>query len=634
MGTPWFFKLLDISPTDDKRVIRRAYATALKQIDQETQTKEFEKLRQAYELALDWYSEEDEEDDDSLFCTDEEMQFFTGQTNHPPLMDEQKETAPKKPNNSDIDALNGSTQNTTADEQYSGPKLSAIDVSHETRPITTETQKHTNSNESPEVKVRDETPPNYAPQVDDLTIKAVFKVFIEAVKLTPPNAKTLLTDILNHEALIPLEARAKFELLLISWLYENSYNQATLFETAVTLFYWQEHLPTLNQPTDRWLKQTIKEWQLWQKEDERWRKQALRAINKHRFLISLNERRALSSACLRYPQWMTFLVNAQHLEKIKTTAESHKSKAKLPDISTKLVILFVVCLSLIISNISKFESRETKNKASLNAKRDSADQKKYEQVLKQLQKNEEAKKRHEKRLEVKKKVQETLKSRQTNLNTNTNANSDTKPNTSPSKTYTYFNVATFKMSSELCDNRAKLVGRWGDLYNNQATYQSFQNEVFRCQENKWWPRGDITPEVYLLRLKLAWQHANDTGNVSLAGLERKIRLRSEAPEADLVMVCDDVNQVNPIRFPRLAGCVLLAATYTPPKIPSFKVSPDFCQKRSEATKWHFDSGVEWENYLGYKQEAQDCIVNGWWPKEVNFKEYLSRLKEAWRQSSP
>lgn len=628
MSTPWFFKLLDISPTDDKRVIRRAYATALKQIDQETQTKEFEKLRQAYELALAWNLEE--EDDESLVCTDEEMPFFTGQTNHPPLMDEQKETDQKKPNDSDIDALNGSTQNTTADEQYSGPKLSAIDVSHETRPITTETQKHTNSNESPEVKVRDETPPNYAPQVDDLTIKAVFKVFIEAVKLTPPNAKTLLTDILNHEALIPLEARAKFELLLISWLYESSYNQATLFETAVTLFYWQEHLPTLNQSTDRWLKQTIKEWQLWQKEDERWRKQALRAINKHRFLISLNERRALSSACLRYPQWMTFLVDSQHLNKIKTSAEISTQS------NQKTLASYVLCFVLLLSaTLIKMELDKPEIKPLQIPIMSAEDAKALKKVLETKKKEKDKPKTPPPPSAMLKK--QTIESGATDTSVK-KAQTIVQINKINSgrvdiAAYTYHDVATFNMSRELCRVRATLVGRWGDLYGNQATYHSFENEVYRCLDNRWWPIDGVEAKEYLARLKQAWRDANDAGNASLVGLERKMRFRSEDPSADLVMICDAERQVNPVSAPKEAGCVLLAATYTPPKIPSFKVSPDFCQKRSQTTKWHFDSGAEWQNYLGYKQEAQDCIVNGWWPTEVSLKGYLLRLKQAWKQSN-
>lgn len=48
------FNVLGIAPTRDSKVIRRAYAAALKQIDQQTQQAAFESLRAAYERALEW----------------------------------------------------------------------------------------------------------------------------------------------------------------------------------------------------------------------------------------------------------------------------------------------------------------------------------------------------------------------------------------------------------------------------------------------------------------------------------------------------------------------------------------------------------------------------------------------------
>lgn len=48
------FDVLGIPPTRDAKAIRRAYAAALKQIDQQTQQAAFERLRAAYERALNW----------------------------------------------------------------------------------------------------------------------------------------------------------------------------------------------------------------------------------------------------------------------------------------------------------------------------------------------------------------------------------------------------------------------------------------------------------------------------------------------------------------------------------------------------------------------------------------------------
>ena len=48
------FERLRIAPTRDARTIKRAYAVALKAIDQASEREAFERLRQAYEQALAW----------------------------------------------------------------------------------------------------------------------------------------------------------------------------------------------------------------------------------------------------------------------------------------------------------------------------------------------------------------------------------------------------------------------------------------------------------------------------------------------------------------------------------------------------------------------------------------------------
>jgi hypothetical protein len=56
MPTPWFFDRLGIAPTRDSKQIKRAYALALKAIDQQAERESFETLRKAYEAALAWLS--------------------------------------------------------------------------------------------------------------------------------------------------------------------------------------------------------------------------------------------------------------------------------------------------------------------------------------------------------------------------------------------------------------------------------------------------------------------------------------------------------------------------------------------------------------------------------------------------
>ena len=63
MQTPWFFERLGIAPTEDVKTIKRAYAVALKRIDQVAEREAFERLRKAYELALGWIASDEEDDD-------------------------------------------------------------------------------------------------------------------------------------------------------------------------------------------------------------------------------------------------------------------------------------------------------------------------------------------------------------------------------------------------------------------------------------------------------------------------------------------------------------------------------------------------------------------------------------------
>lgn len=57
MDAPWFLAFFELSPEADERAVKRAYATRLKQIDQERDLEGFARLRQAYEAALQWLAQ-------------------------------------------------------------------------------------------------------------------------------------------------------------------------------------------------------------------------------------------------------------------------------------------------------------------------------------------------------------------------------------------------------------------------------------------------------------------------------------------------------------------------------------------------------------------------------------------------
>ena len=72
------FERLGIAPTRNVKTIKRAYAVALKAIDQATEREAFERLRQAYEQALAWAARADDAHDD-LDDDDEEEDLHDAQ---------------------------------------------------------------------------------------------------------------------------------------------------------------------------------------------------------------------------------------------------------------------------------------------------------------------------------------------------------------------------------------------------------------------------------------------------------------------------------------------------------------------------------------------------------------------------
>lgn len=74
MPTPWFFERLGLPPTKDIKLIKRAYAVALKNIDQQDEREAFETLRTAYEQALAWAARPEEDEDEDEDDPDDEWE--------------------------------------------------------------------------------------------------------------------------------------------------------------------------------------------------------------------------------------------------------------------------------------------------------------------------------------------------------------------------------------------------------------------------------------------------------------------------------------------------------------------------------------------------------------------------------
>ncbi len=611
MATPWFFEHLGIEATTDSRSIRRAYAIALKKLDQETQAQEFERLRQAYERALAWQErfaiEEDEEEQEDAAKEphrDEEYRdppqaqevafhhapqpSLAGQAIEVEYSDARQHEArpPHNPashspaphahaqaphsqatpiavNHSQASAR---AENATPEQTQSQPQAPSEYSTQEFIAQEFNAQEFSEQEFSDQSKFSTQSSSQAAHQAEHqahLDSATGFKLFIALVEASPAKASELLQSKLNDdEALISLEARLQFEYQLIAWLQQHSYPQHVLLSAAIQAFRWQEQLPPL---TDRslhsWLQRIVEQWSQWQQETPAFKNRVIKGANKNKWLISLNENQTLQQSCLRYPLWMLFVLSPEQVDKFTALA---KQSAKLTAFQQKpafkllwalLIVLFVLSGALrLFGGLLDDEKRAPKKKV--------------------------------------------------------------KP------------VPAFVMTPELCEMRATLVGRWGDIRGNYKIYSSFKAELGQCIVKDWWPESKVSSKEYSRLLDRAHRITGDPGDVSLVGLERKIIHHSLTPPKNVVMVCNQESQASPMNDPVAAGCVSLAITYQFPQYHSTNISQEFCAKRSKLTRWHFDPGVEWQNYLAFKQEVLDCLENDWWVGDAS--DYLSRLKQAWK----
>ncbi len=631
MHTPWFFKRLGIEPTDDSKAVRRAYAVELKKIDQETQADEFETLRQAYELARKWCDNHQAQQAATPFTVDTP---FTAET---PQADTETQSARLPYPEAKVEEPKVETPKVEVPKASTPP--ATVNVSYgENYETHAEHQQHSDTQIPPqntaEVSYATATPQVKTEQrqsTEEFDVELCFNEFIKQIKAAPQNAKTCFLALINSDAMIAIDARMQFELKLVAWLHKNPYPYAPLFEAAIEQFHWHQQLPNHhNYQVSQWLRQVMEQWQQWQTEKAAWRKQVFSAIHKNSWLVSLNEQSAFSLACSRYPLFMRFWANEDRINGVTAKKATWKSVAAF---CFYLLIFAAMCFRVgsWMEEISEDHRQQQKTIAPVSAEIKELRAKELRKLAIEEIKRQERIKQQQAKIDN---DAEKLKSTIPKPAVQNQGQADKKPVVVAKKEINNLelnpNVVSFKMSPALCKSRVELIGRWGALYKNQANYQSFENEAITCINEGWWPKGNTKPQEYLSRLQAAWLKPN-TDNASLEGLEREARNRHQDPKNDLMMMCDQERPMNPFIFPLGAGCVALAATYQPPKIHTFKVSPELCQLRSQTKNWHFDQGQEWNNYLSYKQEVLDCVVNGWWP-DRNHKRHISGLKKAWQET--
>jgi len=517
MNTPWYFELLEIEATQDARLIKRAYAVALKRLDQETQAQAFAQLRQAYEQALGWRADGEDADEHETPAV---------------------EQAAPTPDN--IEPANPLTR-------------PAVECAH---------------------------PAQHTVALEVETLNSVFGRFIKAVSQDPENAAESLEKALKTDVLISLQGREAFEMELVGWLYRHERPLwGSLFEVAAIRFGWGHRTCFLS--GGNWLALRVRQWCHWQEEEASWRLIVMGAaaqarsgkIDKAPRDQLLNSQKALHTACERYPQWMSLHLTQDQLRDwdarvgvlIRPSFWRRLSSGEVswwgnrsPAAGPLLLLGFVLAVVMI--------SRVLHNDSSSRA-----------------------------------------------------------PEISRS-------LMSFKPSSLLCTERAKLGGHWAQLYNNELTYRSFKEEVADCLAAKLWPVEGMSAQEYLRRLKHAWRNRDDPNNASMVGREPGI---NESAKHAPSLACANP-YVDPSIDPLAGDCVALAGTFFHERANSSPVSPDFCAARAKsAGGWNFDKGTEWQSYLSFRQEVIDCLAKSWWPGgREGADAYLDEMIDYWRGRHP
>lgn len=268
----WYFELLGICPTQDIRVVRRAYSVALKKIDQETQADAFSHLREAYELAQRWGNNEN---DDHL--SQSESDDF-----HPSWIDDTSAKA-----NTACDTVEPDNRQTERDEKDRA-------------------------------------------KIEDLFIK-----FIAKVMMDPKTGPERLKEILSDHALMPIDSREWFESALINWLHDHPYPNYALLMAAITEFGWESVHPRAEGSILAWLKETLNQRQdlQWlEKTDKECLTRFWRAVEDAECngnLIKHHEYREIAEAvalvCHRAPQWSEMCLSRVYKELWRSRLESTKA---------------------------------------------------------------------------------------------------------------------------------------------------------------------------------------------------------------------------------------------------------------------------------------------------------------------
>lgn len=252
MPTPWFFDRLGIAPTRDPKQIKRAYALALKAIDQQTEREAFETLRKAYEAALAWLRASGPDDEvvapEMPDRTVLHASSATGGAGAPGAA--RDDVDPR-----DIDHRGG--------DPRTPPDVPPPDVPSPNSPPL-----------SPPPSSTPDAAPRGAPTIISNESYGASRLAMRQwmTRLLNPQ-KTPLAEVLDQALADPrlthLDSRVQLEAQIIEAMYRESAGRAELFQLAAARFGWGERnaRPAGNPQQAEWIYRVINQQLLWESLD-------------------------------------------------------------------------------------------------------------------------------------------------------------------------------------------------------------------------------------------------------------------------------------------------------------------------------------------------------------------------------
>jgi|GEM_PF-1878368 len=326
MPTLWFFERLGLAPTTDIKSIKRAYAVALKRIDQQQDREGFEVLRRAYEQASAWAREAADDSDDDTWGDDSQAGLSPDPDPGPVGPDVDEDTERRSESDKPPSAAD-----TLAD--ILGVPSSSVHVllgqSQPDDPFNEDSSKGDpfHDEREPVFETGDDQPCGHDAQdlfQQHADSRAALAQWMSRL-LDADNARvdSLLAQALDDPRLSALDSQIELEREIAQALHHAPAGHAALFDAAATRFGWTERnaRPQVPAATAEWISRVINQTLQWEAQEI----PIIAGRNNTLRVVTQAERPSrkqiyeywplLRSLQQQFPEWLALRLSPEHLER-------------------------------------------------------------------------------------------------------------------------------------------------------------------------------------------------------------------------------------------------------------------------------------------------------------------------------